>query len=125
MNRRAFLRRFPISEEERIRRTGEIICRGIMASPSLWSGPEKIPVVPSQPARAFRVPVTGEEQVLHYPGSVPAASPKEIRVFVKMSRATLYRVLHRLVLAGRVVGSGRTRNAGYRLAGTEIGPLRN
>lgn len=115
MSRSLFSKHGSLGEEERIRRIGELICRGIMASPSLHAGTDNSLSIMAPPAGVLRVPVTGEERVLHYLGSVPAASPKEIRVFLRISRATLYRVLNRLLLAGRIACSGRGKNVEYRL----------
>jgi len=108
----------PTTEPERIRLIGELLCKGILCSPSLRANAALAMVNPA---------VDGgepEQRIVDYLRRHQAASPSEMRTVLNLSRSRTYRVLQRLLLSRQVVANGgRTTAAAYRLA--DFDPSRN
>lgn len=108
----------PITDDERVRRIGELICKGILVSPGLRSDREVRPA-PDAPGA-----VDLGSRIVEYLRRHSTASPGEMRVVFNLSRSRTYRALQRLLETRVIVrNGGRTTAAGYRLA--DIDPSRN
>ena len=108
----------PMTEPERIRLIGELLCKGILCSPSLRANAARATV--SSTADAGEP----EQRIVDYLRRHQAASPSEMRAVLNLSRSRTYRVLQRLLLSRQVVANGgRTTAAAYRLA--DFDPSRN
>jgi hypothetical protein len=104
-----------LNEEDRIRRIGELISKGILCSPALrdeyargMSLPEKLNTVGEQKSP--------EQRIVRYLVRANEASPAELCATLRLSRSTAYRALQRLLSEQRVVTDGRTSAVAYRLA---------
>lgn len=110
-----------LSESERLHRVAEILCNAIVRS-TIEAGIERpsLETVPDSPAVAeFKLrgrECEDEQRVVRYLTLVGEASPGGIRGALGFSRSKTSRVLQRLSLAGRVVGTGQTRQALYQLS---------
>jgi predicted HTH transcriptional regulator len=96
------------SEEDCIRRIGELICKGILCSPALRDeadNRDSMPAIEDQPSN----------RIVEYLRVKQVASPAEMRAVLQLSRSTTYRALQRLLDEGRVSATGRTSAAAYRL----------
>ncbi len=109
-----------LTEPERLGRVAEILCGAILRTTagtaiqdinteSATDGPLCIG------ARASGGKGSEEERIIHYLRLMRAASPVDIRGALGLSRSTTWRVLQRLAKAGRVVGTGHTRQLMYQL----------
>ena len=108
-----------ISESERIRLIGELICKAILRSSALSMESDGF-----ASASGSSVPEKSDRRIVEYLRRAREAAPGEICRMLNLSRTTVHRVLHRLVSERRVVAlGGRTSAAAYRLA--EIDPSRN
>lgn len=106
-----------MSEAERLCRIGELICKGIHASPALFSADL------SRPAPHLE-PQTPAERVLEYLRRHGSASPAELEAVLNLSRSRAYRTLQQLLLEGRIESNGgRTSSVAYRLRAFD--PSRN
>jgi hypothetical protein len=106
-----------MTEQERLRRIGELICRAIMRSPELPVATAVRPVGAPYPRGQ------PEEGIVNYLRCFGQASPTEMRLAMGLSKSMAARSLQRLLETKRVIVSGRTRAAFYRL--TDFDPSRN
>ncbi len=105
-----------ISEEQRIRLIGELLCKGIICSPTLHPPVACVDGVSNTAAFA------AEDRIVDYLRRHQPASPAEIRSVLNLSRTGAYRALRRLLSTGQVVSNGGlTSAAAYRL----VDPSRN
>ena len=114
--------RFPsdggLSEEQRIRLIGELLCKGILRSPSLRGNDGGPPAVISTGAGE------PELRIVDYLKRHETASPSEMRAVLNLSRSRTYRALQRLLSSRQIAANGgRTSAAGYRLV--DFDPSRN
>ena len=104
---------YPTTEEERIRLIGELLCKGILLSPSLRvgeGGPPAVTVIGT---------VDAEQRIVDYLKRHRAASPSELRAVLNLSRSGTYRALQRLLLSRQVIANGgRTSAASVLLEAT-------
>jgi hypothetical protein len=108
----------PMTGDERMRRIGELICKGIICSPSLRFDSMGSLV------RTEAVTAGPEQRIVDYLRRHHAASPSEIRTVLNLSRSRTYRMLQQLLLSGQVVANGgQTSAVAYRLA--DFDPSRN
>jgi len=104
--------------DERMRRIGELICKGIICSPSL-----RLEATGAQ-MRTESVADDPDQRIVDYLRRHHAASPSELRTVLNLSRSRTYRALERLLLSGQVVANGgHTSAVAYRLA--DFDPSRN
>ena len=107
-----------LSEEQRIRLIGALLCKGILHSPSL-RGNDGGP-----PAALSAGTGEPEQRIVDYLKRHQTASPSEMRAVLNLSRSRTYRALQRLVLSRQIAANGgRTSAAGYRLV--DFDPSRN
>ena len=106
----------PTSDEERLRLIGELLCKGILCSPSLRThGSDNVGV----PHNGRHDP---EQRIVDYLGRNETASPSEMQAVLQLSRSGTHRALQRLLITGQIVSNGgRTSTVAYRL----IDPSRN
>jgi hypothetical protein len=108
----------PTTEPERIRLIGELLCKGILCSPSLRADAASATGSPTVNAGE------PEQRIVDYLRRHQAASPAEMRAVLNLSRSRTYRSLQRLLFSRQVVANGgRTSAAAYRLA--DFDPSRN
>ena len=104
--------------DERMRRIGELICKGILCSPALRFDPSGTLV------RTEAAAAEPEERIVDYLRRHHSASPSEMRVVLHLSRSRTYRALQWLLLSGQIVtNGGQTSATAYRLA--DFDPSRN
>lgn len=107
-----------LSEEQRIHLIGELLCKGILHSPSLRGSAGGPPVAIPPDA------VEPEQRIVDYLKRHQTASPSEMRAVLNLSRSRIYRALQRLLLSRQIVANGgRTTAAAYRLM--DFDPSRN
>jgi hypothetical protein len=101
----------PSTQEDRLRLIGELLCKGILCSPSLHAmrlGGAALP----EP-----IPLNPEERILEYLRRHESASPAEMRAVLKLSRTRTSQALQRLLLSRQIArNDGRTSATAYRLA---------
>lgn len=108
----------PSTPEDRLRLIGELLCKGILCSPSLHAGRL------SGAALTAPVPLNPEERILEYLRRHESASPAEMRAVLKLSRTRTNLALQRLLLSQQIArNGGRTSAAAYHLASFD--PSRN
>jgi hypothetical protein len=104
--------------DERVRRIGELICKGILCSPALRFDATGTLV------RTKAAAAEPEERIVDYLRRHHSASPSEMRAVLNLSRSRTYRALQWLLLSGQVVtNGGQISAAAYRLAAFD--PSRN
>ncbi len=107
-----------LSEEQRIHLIGELLCKGILRSPSLRGGDVGAPTATTGDAGEL------EPRIVDYLRKHQTASPAEIKAVLNLSRSRTYRALQRLLSSRQIVSNGgRTSAAAYRL--TDFDPSRN
>ena len=99
-----------LSEEQRIHLIGELLCKGILRSPSLRASDGGAPAVfaadASEPG----------PRIVDYLRKHRTASPSEIKTVLNLSRSRTYRALQRLLSSRLIIANGgRTSAAAYRL----------
>jgi hypothetical protein len=108
----------PMPGDERMRRIGELICKGILCSPALRFDPTGTLV------RTEAAAAEPEERIVDYLRRHHSASPSEMRAVLNLSRSRTYRALQWLLLSGQIVtNGGQTSATAYRLA--DFDPSRN
>ncbi len=108
----------PLTEEDRIRLIGDLLCKGILCSPALCTASAG-PV--GRPELDCAEP---EQRIVAYLQRHEAAAPSELRAVLNLSRTRTYHALQRLLLSRQIVANGgRTSAAAYRLSGFD--PSRN
>jgi AraC-like DNA-binding protein len=110
----------PETEDERIRLIGDLLCKGILLSPSLRGDAVGVGESPTVDRRKLEP----EQRIVDYLRRHRAASPAEMRTVLNLSRSRTYRALQQLLASRLVVtNGGRTTAAAYRLA--DLDPSRN
>ena len=105
-----------MTDEERLARIGVLLRK---AAVRYWAAIDagEIPPPPemaaSEPHAA--VPVSDSDRIVRYIERHGAASPKDIRVALGFSRATVQRRLAELTREGQIVGKGKTHSLLYLL----------
>ncbi|KAB2911754.1 MAG: hypothetical protein F9K30_21515 [Dechloromonas sp.] len=110
-----------VSDDERLRRIAELLCKAILpmqaseavATPAAGQSKDE-PV--KHPAFVDPHEVGEDNRVLSYLRFVGHASPAQIRGTLGLSRTGTHRVLFRLSRSGKIAASGRTRNILYQLS---------
>lgn len=118
-----FVRRFSpyvhgmvISDEERLQRIGELVHK---AAVLWWAAIDagEIPH-PDEPRENFppaSLPTNDSERILHHLARVRHAAPRDFRLELGLSRATVQRRLAELLKAGRIAATGKTHGRSYTL----------
>ena len=107
-----------LSEEQRIALIGELLCKGILRSPSLRASDGGVPAAMAAGASE------PETRIVDYLRKHRTASPSELKAVLNLSRSRTTRALQRLRLSGQIAPyGGRTSAAAYRLA--DFDPSRN
>ena len=119
-----FVRRFSpyvhgmvISDEERLQRIGELIYKAAV----LWwaaidAGEIPHPGEPREDAPRAPLPANDSERILQYLARVRHAAPRDFRLTLGLSRATVQRRLAELLTAGRITAIGNTHCRTYTLS---------
>lgn len=109
-----------LAEKRRLKRIAEILYDAVLLSESgpganAAAGsdrdPRGDPILGSEEASD----ASAEARVVNLLSQRGNASPLEVRATLGLSRTSAYRVLNRLVSAGRIVAAGQTRALMYRL----------
>jgi hypothetical protein len=117
-----------LSREERLRRIGALLSKGVTSlltreqerardqalPPQKVDGASQLSEATEQTADARICPET-VTAILGYLGRVGSGSPRNIQTGLGLPKTTVYRYLRRLVLLGKVARSGQTTSVCYRL----------
>ncbi len=106
-----------LTEQDRLSRIGELLCRAILRAEFASPKPSARGEPPKEAGPA------AEQIIVNYLRFFGTAAPAELRLTLGLSKSTANRSLQRLLEHGRVAVAGRTRNAAYRL--TDFDPSRN
>jgi|CXWL01.1.fsa_nt_gi CRP-like cAMP-binding protein len=113
-----FAQQSDLSDQERVRRIGELIATGVMRYRRQQRitgqvAPKSSPGTVVNPIELFSD--HAEKRIAHYLANVSTATPHEIGAALGLSRTTVTRKLARLRKAGLAIVSGRTKGATYKL----------
>lgn len=111
-------RQIDLSDQERLRRIGELIATAVIR----YRRRQRTTVAKAGSVSSGTcidpVELVGDEiekRLVRYLGGVNAATPHELSEVLDLSRSTVTRKLSRLRMAGLVTVSGRTKGATYKL----------
>jgi len=113
-----FARQMDLSDQERLRRIGELIASAVIR----YRRRQRTTIAKARTVSSGTcvdpVDLVGDEiekRLVRYLAGVSAATPHELSEVLDLSRSTVTRKLSRLRTAGLVTVSGRTKGATYKL----------
>lgn len=112
------MQQMDLSDQERLRRIGELIATAVIRHRRRQRTTLPHAEAASSGTRIDPVELVGDEtekRLVRYLGGAGAATPHELGGVLGLSRTTVTRKLARLRSAGLVVVSGRTKGASYKL----------